>query len=62
MALLITARPDDARPKIIHSSSGIVPQLLDMLNTGTADFDRWRVGVKGLLMLGLFKSPREHVQ
>jgi hypothetical protein len=48
---------DDALPQIIHSSSGIVHELLNMLNTGAADADRWRIGVKGLLTLNLFDLP-----
>jgi hypothetical protein len=48
---------DDALPQIIHSSSGIVHELLNMLNTGAADVDRWRIGVKGLLTLNLFELP-----
>ncbi|KAJ7930462.1 hypothetical protein B0H13DRAFT_2309422 [Mycena leptocephala] len=51
------AKYDDAVPQIIHSSSGIVHELLNMLNTGAADVDRWRVGVKGLLTLNLFELP-----
>ncbi|KAJ7089486.1 armadillo-type protein [Mycena crocata] len=53
--LTVFAQYDDALPKIIHSSSGIVHELLQMLNTGAADIGRWRIGVEGLLALRLFK-------
>jgi hypothetical protein len=48
--------PDDAREKIVQSTSGIVPELLNMLNAGTTDIDRWQIGVKGLLALRLFEK------
>ncbi|KAJ7436631.1 armadillo-type protein [Mycena latifolia] len=44
---------DDTRREVIQSS-GIVHTLLNMLKSGTADIDRWEVGLKGLLALGLF--------
>jgi hypothetical protein len=49
-----SSRLADAPRKIIGSASGIVHQLLKMLNAGTADVDRWGVVIKGLLGLGLF--------
>ncbi|KAJ7860698.1 hypothetical protein B0H14DRAFT_3445902 [Mycena olivaceomarginata] len=48
------AKYDDTRGPIVESSSGIVHELLVMLRDGTFDFDRWQVGLKGLLALGLF--------
>ncbi|KAJ7192631.1 hypothetical protein GGX14DRAFT_406159 [Mycena pura] len=36
---------DDAREKIIESTSGIVLVLLDMLHAGTTGIDRWQIGV-----------------
>jgi hypothetical protein len=32
---------------------GIVNELLNMLKAGLTDFDRWQVGLKGLLALDL---------
>ncbi|KAJ7923448.1 hypothetical protein B0H13DRAFT_2316398 [Mycena leptocephala] len=44
---------DDTRDLIIRYPSEIMPELLSMLRAGTADFDRWQVGLKGLLALRL---------
>ncbi|KAJ7814788.1 hypothetical protein B0H13DRAFT_1924597 [Mycena leptocephala] len=44
---------NDTRDLIIRYPSEIVPELLSMMRAGTADFDRWQVGLKGLLALRL---------
>ncbi|KAJ7257709.1 armadillo-type protein [Mycena rebaudengoi] len=46
------AKYDDTR-HALTDSPGVVHQLLSMLKSGTTDIDRWEVGVKGLLALGL---------
>ncbi|KAJ7240217.1 hypothetical protein C8J57DRAFT_102431 [Mycena rebaudengoi] len=64
---VLLRRPDTARmvPGIlaafaksrgfrVQSGSGIVPELLNMFSAETADFDRFQVGLEGLLALGLF--------
>ncbi|KAJ6600382.1 hypothetical protein DFH09DRAFT_1355676 [Mycena vulgaris] len=52
--LTTLAKYDGSRGSIILASSGIVHELLNMMKAGTTDFDRWHVGLKGLLALGLF--------
>ncbi|KAJ7455422.1 hypothetical protein FB451DRAFT_1407744 [Mycena latifolia] len=47
------AQYDDVRREILQSS-GIVHTLLTMLKSGATNIDRWEVGFKGLLALGLF--------
>ncbi|KAJ7455411.1 hypothetical protein FB451DRAFT_1277758 [Mycena latifolia] len=47
------AKYDDVRRDIIQSPD-VANTLLTMLKSGTADIDRWEVGLKGLLVLGLF--------
>jgi hypothetical protein len=47
-------RLDDTRAAIINPISGIVHELLKMMKAGTADFDGWQAGLKGLLALGLY--------
>lgn len=55
---------EDARAQIVRRESGIVPELLVMLAAGTVEWPtmdplrkptltEWRVGLKGLLILGL---------
>jgi hypothetical protein len=34
---------------------GIINELLSMLKAGSSDFDRWGVGLQGLLALGVFQ-------
>ncbi|KAJ7455506.1 hypothetical protein FB451DRAFT_1277983 [Mycena latifolia] len=51
--VIALAKYDDARGEILQSSE-IVYTLLTMFKSGTADIDRWEVGLKGLLALGLF--------
>ncbi|KAJ6543160.1 hypothetical protein B0H19DRAFT_1268316 [Mycena capillaripes] len=43
---------DDTRHKIMHSSLGIVQELLKMTKGGANGADRWVVGFKGLRVLG----------
>jgi hypothetical protein len=38
----------------MNAASGIVAELLNMFAAGPTDFDRWQVGLKGLLALGVF--------
>ncbi|KAJ7182399.1 hypothetical protein C8R43DRAFT_4966 [Mycena crocata] len=38
----------------VNAASGIIPELLNMFAAGPVDFDRWQVGLKGLLALGVF--------
>ncbi|KAF7368563.1 Alanyl-tRNA synthetase [Mycena venus] len=45
---------DDTRAPIVHPTSGVVHELLTMIRANTTEFERWQVGLKGLLALGLF--------
>ncbi|KAJ7843957.1 hypothetical protein B0H13DRAFT_2676308 [Mycena leptocephala] len=46
---------DDTRALIMNPKFGIINELLSMLKAGSSDFDRWGVGLQGLLALGVFQ-------
>ncbi|KAJ7934186.1 hypothetical protein B0H13DRAFT_1855372 [Mycena leptocephala] len=48
------AKHENTRRLIMNPTFEIVSELLNMLKAGSTDFDRWEVGLKGLLALGLF--------
>ncbi|KAJ7268276.1 armadillo-type protein [Mycena rebaudengoi] len=47
------AKYDDSKRRMIQSSD-IVLELLNLLKRGTTDIDRWEIGLKGLVVLGIF--------
>ncbi|KAJ6469228.1 hypothetical protein DFH09DRAFT_1111234 [Mycena vulgaris] len=56
--LVAFAGHKDTRALIINSKFGIVNELLNMLKAGSSDFDRWEVGLKGLLALEIGKAAK----
>ncbi|KAJ7164092.1 hypothetical protein C8R46DRAFT_308535 [Mycena filopes] len=47
------AKYEDLRQAMIDLRSGIVQELLTMMKRGTADLDRWQIGLKGSIALNL---------
>ncbi|KAJ6536831.1 armadillo-type protein [Mycena capillaripes] len=48
------AQYENTRAQIINSHRNIANEFLNMMRAGSTDFQKWSIGVKGLLALGLF--------
>ncbi|KAK7046327.1 hypothetical protein R3P38DRAFT_68617 [Favolaschia claudopus] len=48
------AKYQGAQQQCTDPISGLVHELLNMLRAGPSNFDRWQVGLKGLLALQVF--------
>ncbi|KAJ7875072.1 hypothetical protein B0H13DRAFT_1011278 [Mycena leptocephala] len=51
----ILAKFREFREIRVNSASGIILELLNMFDAGPIYFDRWQIGLKGLLALGVFQ-------